>query len=111
MPFNRASFPLKTIKYLAAGRAVVSTDLPAARWLGTNRLTVANGPRAFADAVEIRLKEPLIEAVVVERQAFAAAHSWSVRARQPVRRRHWFGRPFMVSTRYVRVVDLLASAA
>ena len=32
-PFNRASFPLKTLEYLGAGVPVVSTDLPAARWL------------------------------------------------------------------------------
>jgi teichuronic acid biosynthesis glycosyltransferase TuaH len=32
-PFNRASFPLKTLEYLGAGLPVVSTDLPAARWL------------------------------------------------------------------------------
>jgi teichuronic acid biosynthesis glycosyltransferase TuaH len=31
--FNRASFPLKTLEYLAAGRPAVATDLPAARWL------------------------------------------------------------------------------
>ncbi|WP_448631433.1 glycosyltransferase [Cellulomonas soli] len=29
--FNRASFPLKTLEYLAAGRPVVTTGLPAAR--------------------------------------------------------------------------------
>lgn len=81
-PFNRASFPLKTIEYLAAGRSAVSTDLPAARWLGTNHVTLASGPRAFADAVEARLKEPLTHAVVAERRAFAAGHSWSARARQ-----------------------------
>lgn len=32
-PFNRASFPLKTLEYLAAGLPVVSTALPSARWL------------------------------------------------------------------------------
>ena len=31
--FNRASFPLKTLEYLGAGRPVVSSDLPATRWL------------------------------------------------------------------------------
>ena len=80
--FNRASFPLKTLEYLAAGRSVVSTDLPAARWLATPHLTIAEEPRTFADAVEARLKEPLTDAVLADRQAFAAAHSWSARARQ-----------------------------
>jgi teichuronic acid biosynthesis glycosyltransferase TuaH len=32
-PFNRASFPLKTLEYLGAGLPVVSADLPTARWL------------------------------------------------------------------------------
>src|SRR5208283_3159702 len=31
--FNRGSFPLKTLEYLAAGIPVVATDLPAIRWL------------------------------------------------------------------------------
>jgi teichuronic acid biosynthesis glycosyltransferase TuaH len=31
--FNQASFPLKTLEYLSAGRPVVSTDLPGSRWL------------------------------------------------------------------------------
>ena len=31
--FNRASFPLKTLEYLAAGRPAVASDLPAHRWL------------------------------------------------------------------------------
>lgn len=32
-PFNRASFPLKTLDYLSAGRPAVSTSLPAGQWL------------------------------------------------------------------------------
>jgi teichuronic acid biosynthesis glycosyltransferase TuaH len=32
-PFNRASFPLKTLEYLGAGVPVISTDIPAAHWL------------------------------------------------------------------------------
>ena len=41
--FNRGSFPLKTLEYLAAGRAVVSTDLPAIRWLATDLICIAAG--------------------------------------------------------------------
>lgn len=81
-PFNRASFPLKTIEYLAAGRAAVSTNLPTARWLGTEHVSLASGPREFADAVEARLEEPLSDAAIAARRAFAAGHSWSARARQ-----------------------------
>ena len=32
-PFNKASFPLKTLDYLSAGRPAISTTLPASLWL------------------------------------------------------------------------------
>ena len=47
--FNRASFPLKTLEYLAAGRPAVVTDLPAHRWLDTPHVDIvrhARGVRA-----------------------------------------------------------------
>jgi teichuronic acid biosynthesis glycosyltransferase TuaH len=78
--FNRGSFPLKTLEYLAAGRAVVSTDLPAVRWLATSLITIAAGPAAFADQVDRLLAEPRTGALVAARQAFAAQHSWARRA-------------------------------
>jgi teichuronic acid biosynthesis glycosyltransferase TuaH len=80
--FNRASVPLKTIEYLAAGRAVVSTDLPATRSLATDHVTIASAPTAFADAVRARLAEPLTDAIASARRTFAAGHSWSTRSRQ-----------------------------
>lgn len=80
--FNRASLPLKTIEYLAAGRAAVCTDLPAAHWLHTSHVTLARGSLDFADAVEARLEEPLTDTVVAERQEFARGHSWSKRGRE-----------------------------
>ncbi len=47
--FNRASFPLKTLEYLGAGVPVVSTDIPAARWL---RADLARGEQArWADRI------------------------------------------------------------
>ena len=49
IPFNRASFPLKTLEYLGAGVPVVSTDIPAARWL---RADLARGEQArWADRI------------------------------------------------------------
>lgn len=78
--FNRASFPLKVLEYLAAGRRVVSTDLPAIRWLGTEHVTVAADPRAFADAVEASMSTPLLAAEVEARRDFARAHTWERRA-------------------------------
>jgi teichuronic acid biosynthesis glycosyltransferase TuaH len=48
-PFNRASFPLKTLEYLGAGVPVVSTDIPAARWL---RADLTRGEQArWADRI------------------------------------------------------------
>jgi len=81
-PFNRASFPLKTIEYLAAGRAAVSTDLPAARQLDTEHVTLVREAHAFADAVEVRLREPLTRVLIAQRRAFAVTQSWSRRSRQ-----------------------------
>jgi len=78
--FNRGSFPLKTLEYLAAGRAVVSTDLPATRWLDTELVTVASGPEAFATAVDRELLTPRTPELVASRRAFAQAHSWTRRA-------------------------------
>jgi teichuronic acid biosynthesis glycosyltransferase TuaH len=80
--FNRGSFPLKTLEYLAAGRAVVATDLPAARWLGTDLVTVTTSPEAFVDQVDRLLTQPRTDAMIASRQAFAAGHSWALRAAQ-----------------------------
>lgn len=49
--FNRGSFPLKTLEYLAAGLPVVATDLPAIRWLGCDDIVVTDDPARFAEAV------------------------------------------------------------
>jgi teichuronic acid biosynthesis glycosyltransferase TuaH len=78
--FNRASFPLKTLEYLAAGRAVVSTDLPATRWLDTDLIAIAREPDAFADAVAAAAEVPRTDEMVAKRRAFAATHSWDARA-------------------------------
>ncbi|NMO57797.1 glycosyltransferase family 1 protein [Actinoplanes sp. TBRC 11911] len=78
--FNRASFPLKTLEYLAAGRAVVATSLPAHTWLNTPLITLADGPRDFAAQVGRALAQPRTPAGVRDRRSFAARHSWTVRA-------------------------------
>ena len=78
--FNRGSFPLKILEYLAAGRAVVATDLPAVRWLDTYLVAVAAEPAAFADHVERLLREVRSPALMALRRAFASRHSWANRA-------------------------------
>jgi glycosyltransferase involved in cell wall biosynthesis len=79
-PFNQGSFPLKTLEYLAAGKPVVSTDLPATRWLATDLIAVGSGPDAFADNVDRMLAQASDPALAARRREFAAAHSWSARA-------------------------------
>jgi teichuronic acid biosynthesis glycosyltransferase TuaH len=80
-PFNRASFPLKCLEYLAAGRAVVATDLPAIRWLDTPLVSIADrAPDAFAEAVFRAASAPDDARLVAKRQAFARANGWNVRA-------------------------------
>ena len=78
--FNRGSFPLKTLDYLAAGRGVVATDLPSIRWLATDLVTVASGPGAFADAVDRSLEQIKSPALMARRRALAAQHGWADRA-------------------------------
>ena len=79
-PFNRGSFPLKTLEYLAAGRAVVATDLPAIRWLATDEVAVASEPAEFSKLVVRLLEQVRTPAILARRKAFAAAHSWARRA-------------------------------
>lgn len=78
-PFNRASFPLKILEYLAAGRSVVSTELPAVRWLDSHLVTVADHRSHFVAAVREALATPASPGLAAERRRFAAAHSWDRR--------------------------------
>jgi glycosyltransferase involved in cell wall biosynthesis len=80
--FNRGSFPLKTLEYLAAARAVVGTDLPATRWLATDLVRIANGPVDFADQVDRLATAARTPGIVTRRREFAAGHSWACRARE-----------------------------
>ncbi len=81
--FNRASFPLKTLEYLAAGLPTVSTDLPATRSLATDLVHVASDPTEFAQLAR-RLAEPSdakhAAGLAARRRAFAEGHSWHSRA-------------------------------
>jgi len=80
--FNKGSFPLKTLEYLAAGRAAVATDLPATRWLDTDLIRIESMPVRFADAVDAALREPRSCELVARRQTFARMHTWTERARR-----------------------------
>jgi glycosyltransferase involved in cell wall biosynthesis len=79
-PFNRASFPLKVLEYLAAGRGVVATDLPSIRWLETDLVTVTHEPSAFAASVGAALDGPVVPGLAQHRKVFAGQHDWAHRA-------------------------------
>lgn len=83
--FNRASFPLKTFDYLAAGVPVVSTDLPASRWIGSECVETTKDTASFVSAVQRQVEKIRIGEVSVEHEEtrcreLARAHSWERRA-------------------------------
>jgi teichuronic acid biosynthesis glycosyltransferase TuaH len=80
--FNRASYPLKTLEYLAAGLPVVSSDLPATHSLNSQLVVCAASPAAFASAVEKAAADAHEPALVQARRDLAAEHSWARRADQ-----------------------------
>ncbi len=79
--FNRHSFPMKTLEYLAAGRPVVATSLPAVRWLDTDLVTLADTPEAFAASVARDAPLARDPELVRLRREFALRHSWAERAK------------------------------
>ena len=105
-PFNRASFPLKTLEYLGAGVPVVSTDIPAAHWLRADLtrgeqarwadriMVLASNSADFVNAIRriaasdspaaagggfpsVATKDPTRASQCI---AFAAGHTWERRA-------------------------------
>ncbi len=78
--FNRSSFPLKTLEYLAAGLAVISTDLPASRWLGCEWVRIAASIDAFVDLVREEIGRPVRAEDIRARKSAAMGHTWRARA-------------------------------
>lgn len=88
--FNRASFPLKTLEYLSAGVPVVTSSLPAARWLHAD--LAASVPAGVADQIlacaddgqgfvrAIRAMTAGGPEAAGRRIEFAHRHSWTRRA-------------------------------
>ncbi|MHB1063946.1 MAG: glycosyltransferase [Georgenia sp.] len=81
-PFNRSSFPLKTLEYLAAGRPAVVTDLPSSHMLPRDLVTICADAGSFAAATVRQLEAPGDEALGLRRRAYAQQHSWAARAAQ-----------------------------
>lgn len=82
--FNRNSFPLKMLEYLAAGLPVVSTPLPAVRWLETDLIVTAATPEEFAASALRALPSAADANLIARRRALAERHSWSARAESVV---------------------------
>jgi teichuronic acid biosynthesis glycosyltransferase TuaH len=80
--FNRYSFPMKTLEYLSAGRAVVATSLPAMHWLDTDLVSLADTPEAFAACVVRDAAQARDPARMRRCREFASGHSWAERAEQ-----------------------------
>jgi teichuronic acid biosynthesis glycosyltransferase TuaH len=93
--FNRASFPLKTLEYLAAGIPAVSANLPAARWLrddlGMGKdessdgriLMLADHAGDYISAIGTLMderEELSADSISKSCVAFAEKHSWLHRA-------------------------------
>jgi glycosyltransferase involved in cell wall biosynthesis len=74
---TRTMNPLKVLEYLAAGKPVVATPLPALRAYGPH-VALASGPEEFAAAVKQALAEDC-EARRRSRAEFAGGHSWESR--------------------------------
>ncbi|MET3950553.1 glycosyltransferase [Arthrobacter sp. UYEF36] len=95
--FNRASFPLKTLEYLAAGLGVVSTDMPSARWLNTSLISLQSEPHEFAQAVKATLAGRNDGDQERLRKEFAAGHTWDARGLEFQRLVAAAGRPRMTT--------------
>ncbi len=78
--FNRSSFPLKTLEYLASGVPVVAADLPATRWIGSDFVKIATTPRDFVGLVRSGLEKELTCDQRRRIQSSAQQHTWDVRA-------------------------------
>jgi teichuronic acid biosynthesis glycosyltransferase TuaH len=78
--YNQRSFPLKILEYLAAGLPVVSSDLPAARWLDSPHIQIARDRRHFAKLVRDAVSRDDPPYARAERVRFAERHDWSERA-------------------------------
>jgi teichuronic acid biosynthesis glycosyltransferase TuaH len=86
--FNRASFPLKALEYLSAGRGSIATPLPALQELSSGLIRFGSTPAEFAEAVARELKAHRTEAVSASRRLLARQNSWAERAKTLVTTLH-----------------------
>ncbi|GAA0852838.1 hypothetical protein GCM10008915_72020 [Bifidobacterium pullorum subsp. gallinarum] len=75
---TQATNPVKLYEYLAAGKAVVSTELPEVKTVAGDMISIANTAAEYEEAIEAALIET--EAgVMKQRQQFAEHNNWEHR--------------------------------
>jgi glycosyltransferase involved in cell wall biosynthesis len=74
--YTRYMFPMKFFEYLAAGRIVVATDLPALRMF-SNVAAISKSEQAFVDDIEVALRRQ--GPSLVSRMAFAREQTYERR--------------------------------
>jgi len=93
--FNRRSWPLRLLEYLAAGLPVASTDIPAAREVaaqlpGVVRVSPEHTSAQFVETVKAALAVPAWKREAG--RSFARRYSWTQRAREILDRLPGFAR-------------------
>lgn len=78
--FNRSSFPLKTLEYLAAGLPVVSTGLPQIAFLGSEDIVPTSSALEFVIEAHRASTSPPDAETIRRRREVAELHSWRRRA-------------------------------
>ncbi len=79
--------PLKMFEYMAAGRAIIASDLPSIREVltdGENALLVPpDNPKALAETIKhLRANSAITNQIAERAKADSASHSWDGRAQQ-----------------------------
>lgn len=75
---TQATNPVKLYEYLAAGKPVVSTNLPEVRTVAQHLVTVADTPAQYEAAIEAALIDS-DQSIIEQRQQFAQLNNWDQR--------------------------------
>lgn len=87
--FNRASFPLKTLDYLATGLPVVATDSAAVQWLAVSGIYIAHSRSEFLNLVNKHGATPPTSEQRLYLREQARRHTWDARSQQLLNLAGW----------------------